>query len=141
MAPDGSEADDFLGIHQDDSSVICGIDKDLLQIPGKHYNYDKKVSQVVTPLEGWRNFFTQVLTGDASDNIPGLPRIGPVKAMSILSMAASPKEMYQTVRDVYDEHMLSHRFSEVCALMYLLRDFDDSWEYQEEWFNSGGYNE
>lgn len=141
MAPDGLEADDFLGIHQDDSSVICGIDKDLLQIPGKHYNYDKKVSRVVTPTEGWRNFFTQVLTGDTSDNIPGLPRVGPFAAQKFLLKAGSPKEMYEAVLHAYEEYGLSHRLSEVCALLYLLRDFDDAWEYQEEWFNSGGNNE
>ena len=35
----GCEADDLLGVHQTDNTVICSIDKDLLQIPGTHYNW------------------------------------------------------------------------------------------------------
>src|SRR5512136_2754987 len=35
------EADDALGFNQDPngSTIICSIDKDLLQVPGKHYNF------------------------------------------------------------------------------------------------------
>ena len=51
----GYEADDEMGIQQDKeggTTVICSIDKDLLQIPGKHYNFVKKVFQEVTPDQG-----------------------------------------------------------------------------------------
>ena len=44
----GHEADDQLGIQQDKergTTVICSIDKDLLQIPGRHYNFVKKTFQ------------------------------------------------------------------------------------------------
>ena len=37
---DGLEADDLCGIYQNESSIICGIDKDLLQIPGRHYSWE-----------------------------------------------------------------------------------------------------
>ena len=84
--------------------------------------------------EGWFNFFAQVLTGDASDNIPGLPRVGPARAYSILSTTATPKEMYDVVKQAYEDYQVADRFSEVCSLLYLLRDHDDSWSKQETWF-------
>jgi len=58
------EADDYLGINQHESSIICSIDKDLLQVPGKHYNFVKKEFYEVDEETGSRNFYTQLLTGD-----------------------------------------------------------------------------
>jgi len=34
VATDGLEADDLLGINQTEDTIICSLDKDLLQIPG-----------------------------------------------------------------------------------------------------------
>lgn len=50
-------------------SIICGIDKDLDQIPGLHYNYRNDHVYYITPLQGCRNFYKQMLVGDTSDNI------------------------------------------------------------------------
>ncbi len=77
------EADDALGIAQDKSgceTVICSIDKDLLQIPGQHYNFVKKEWESVTEWEGLKWFYQQLLIGDTSDNVRGCKGIGPVKA-------------------------------------------------------------
>lgn len=77
------EADDGLGIAQMknlDQSVIVSIDKDLNMIPGWHYNFVKKEFQYIEFGEAAKNFYMQMLTGDAVDNIPGLPGWGPVKA-------------------------------------------------------------
>ena len=69
---DGIEADDALGIeHQaNPGSVLASIDKDLLQLPGKHYNFVKGIWTEIDELQGLRNFYTQLIEGDASDNIP-----------------------------------------------------------------------
>ncbi len=74
----GIEADDCLAKAQwrawssgDNSTVIASIDKDLLIVPGKHYNFVTKKKTYVTELEGMRNFYRQLITGDAVDNIPG----------------------------------------------------------------------
>src|SRR3990167_4316279 len=70
----GYEADDSLGIEQSrdiTKSIICSIDKDLLQIPGHHYNFVKRIIVYVTIVDGWKSFYTQLLTGDATDNIKG----------------------------------------------------------------------
>lgn len=70
---DGIEADDALGIEQDketSSTIICSIDKDLLQIPGRHYNFVRQEERHISVYDGWRNFYSQLITGDSSDNIP-----------------------------------------------------------------------
>lgn len=70
---DGNEADDELGIEQTthgDHSVICTIDKDLLQVPGYHFDFIKGIERYISPLDGLRRFYSQVITGDGSDNIP-----------------------------------------------------------------------
>lgn len=69
----GHEADDELGIEQTAhgvDSIICSIDKDLLQIPGWHYNFVKQEQKFVSPFDGLRAFYGQVISGDGADNIP-----------------------------------------------------------------------
>lgn len=88
---DGMEADDLVSIWAYEAReleipyVICGIDKDLKQIPGNHYNYNKKVHEFIDDDNANYNLMVQCLTGDNSDNIPGLKGIGPAKAAKILA--------------------------------------------------------
>lgn len=82
----GMEADDLMGINQNAETIICTIDKDLKQIPGRHYNFVKDYHYSVTPQEGLYWFYTQILTGDNADNIKGLAGIGPKKAELILGI-------------------------------------------------------
>jgi hypothetical protein len=110
----GQEADDALGIEQckvfagdiDDpveyTSIICSIDKDLLQIPGRHFNFVKGIFQEVNPLEGIRHFYKQMLIGDTSDNVFGVYGIGPTKASKALNHIESQDEMYDVVLQLYD---------------------------------------
>lgn len=102
------EADDALGIHQDKSgseTVICSIDKDLLQIPGLHYNFVKNQWNSVTKWEGLVWFYQQILIGDSSDNIQGCRGIGPVKAQKILGSIPPEKGeeelLFETVKTYY----------------------------------------
>jgi len=118
------EADDYLGINQHESSIICSIDKDLLQVPGKHYNFVKKEFYEVDGETGSRNFYTQLLTGDTSDNIKGIAGIGPVKAKKALAEATNEYEMFCIVRDMYknDEWMIMNG-----RCLHILRSLDDDW--------------
>jgi DNA polymerase-1 len=104
----GQEADDALGIEATKvpDSVICSIDKDLDQIPGKHYNFVKAIHYQVTPEEGLRFFYKQLLQGDLTDNIPGIPGIGPVKAEAALAKAVSERHLYMAARAMYQKHFL-----------------------------------
>lgn len=70
-------------------SVLVSIDKDLLQIPGMHFNYDKQESQFVSFDQGLRFFYTQILCGDRNDNVIGLRGIGPVKAARLVNKTAT----------------------------------------------------
>ena len=90
--PTGLEGDDVLGIWatapgHEDRSIVCSIDKDMLTVPGRHYNWGKPERGVVTifPAAAQRYHFTQTLTGDSTDGYPGCPGVGPVKAAKILN--------------------------------------------------------
>lgn len=78
---DGYEADDAIATDMTINNAIhCGVDKDILQIPGKHYNYVKKEWQTISTEEATIRLFRQILMGDKSDNVPGLKGIGEAKA-------------------------------------------------------------
>jgi 5'-3' exonuclease len=132
-APDGLEADDALAINQTDSTIICTLDKDLLQVPGSHFSWeisgkgwtrpDRFVEQ--TELEGLRLFYEQCLKGDTSDNIKGIEKIGEKKAKVILDTCQSEQDMFNTVRDLYgndDEFIMNAR------VLWILRSVDDDWK-------------
>jgi len=72
---DGIEADDKLGIEQTENTIICTIDKDLDNVPGWHYNFVKGDLYHVDEETATKNFYSQLLSGDAVDNIPGLYKI------------------------------------------------------------------
>lgn len=76
----GVEADDELANAQTDDSVLCSIDKDLLQVPGLHYNWVTDTKLRISPDVGLLKLWCQVLTGDSTDNIPGIYKVGPITA-------------------------------------------------------------
>lgn len=135
IVSDGIEADDNLGISQCmeyDETCIASIDKDLLQIPGHHYNFVTGVWTHITPLDGWKHFYIQLIMGDKSDNIQGYdgkmrPKVpkflqGYVDA---INAAGSPREMFDVVADIYElgeEAMIRN-----AKLLYIWRQPDDYW--------------
>jgi 5'-3' exonuclease len=120
---DGYEADDALGMEQGHETVICSIDKDLLQIPGKHYNFVKKEHKVVTHDEGYLALYIQSLVGDRSDNIFGVTGIGPVKAANALRELL-PEQYYDKCREMYGD---DERFHINMKLLYIWRKPNDMW--------------
>lgn len=130
---DGYEADDAIGIESSlspDDSVVCSIDKDLRQLPTNHYHFVNRTWLHISPLEGWRNFFLQLLTGDATDNIKGCPGIGNVKAERALRDLTSASGFYEAVVEhyyaVYKESW-SEELELNATLLYILRKENDSW--------------
>ena len=84
------ESDDVLNIgynryKEEYDLIIVSGDKDLNQIPGEHYNPRTNKGYFVSTDEAVYNLFMQVLTGDTTDNIKGVPGIGKVKAAKVLS--------------------------------------------------------
>lgn len=99
----GEEADDALGYSQDKDghTVIASIDKDLLMVPGKHYNFVKKEMYNITPQQGLYNFYWQLLNGDTGDNIPGCPGIGPKSIEKLIHSDMSEEELFMTTLNTY----------------------------------------
>lgn len=114
----GDEADDAMGIAQMEAqkagkqSIIATNDKDLDMIPGLHYNWspskiDRGVYEV-DELEGMRHFYTQLISGDSTDNIPGIFRATGRKASAQmkngLEFLYTEQEMYKYVLSLYDNN-------------------------------------
>ena len=113
---DGCEADDLCGIDQTQSNaqgedtILCSIDKDLDQIPGKHYRpaiwrdgveISPEREYYVTPNDGLRFFYWQLLVGDAGDGVKGAKGIGKVKAERILEGLSNELELFEAVSDYF----------------------------------------
>ena len=122
---DGQEADDALGIAQTDDTIICSIDKDLLMIPGKHYNFVKDEFVTIDKDQAMRNFYMQCLTGDRSDNIKGIDGIGPKKAEKILVGCITEQELFEVVREAYsndEEFIMNGR------VLWIRRQENEDWK-------------
>lgn len=106
VVAEGEEADDLLGIGAvQHGHGIATLDKDLNGIEGYHYNWKKKDVYMVSPESADIFFYKQLLTGDATDNIPGLYKMVGVKAtqkvIEPLYELETPEKMYAYVRDQY----------------------------------------
>lgn len=132
---DGNEADDELGIEQTaqgDVSVICSIDKDLLQIPGYHYNFVKGTHTFVTPFDGLRNFYKQVITGDAADNIPAfdgkfrssIPKFVQ-KILDPINEMTEEIDMYKYCQEVWQMEEVVNIYAQC---LWIQRKENDRWE-------------
>lgn len=138
-APDGLEADDALAINQKylgvniEETIICTLDKDLLQVPGHHFSWEINGKGWSRPdtfieqseLEGLRLFYKQCLKGDTSDNVKGIEGLGEKKAAKILADCTSQQEMFNIVRDLYgnDEEFIMN-----ASVLWILRSLDDNWK-------------
>ena len=130
------EADDYMGIFQDkgnSSTVIASLDKDLLMIPGLHFQWafgtskwqkeEKTITQ--TEIEGLRLFYEQCLKGDKADNIKGVAGLGDVKAKRYLEGCTTEKEMLDVCLEHY-HHEEEFLLNAQC--LWILRSFEDSYE-------------
>lgn len=101
------EADDVVGyshyamwLRDPQSTIIATVDKDIDMIPGMHYNFIKGESYNMTVEASDRFFWLQLLMGDSTDNIPGIPGVGPAKASKMLE-GCSPDCYYDVARVEY----------------------------------------
>ena len=119
----GREADDECSILQLEyakegvDSVICSIDKDLDMVPGDHYDYVRKTFYFTGVDEGESIFYKQILSGDSTDNIPGVYKIGTVRAARIVDeyLLDNPGDwagLWQVVLKAYDDSLT--QYGEAC---------------------------
>jgi hypothetical protein len=129
------------------TTVICTRDKDLRIVPGWHYGWEcgrqpEFRMQFIDKL-GWltlsgdrksvkggglKFFWSQMLTGDKTDNIPGLHGTGPVAAYEALHRCTTEGELYLTVKAMYEmEHPDDWReyMLEQGRLLWMVQCLDD----------------
>ena len=126
---EGQEADDAIGIKATDlkgDCTIVSIDKDLLMIPGTHYNFVKKEWTEVSQEKGDYFFYKQLLTGDQVDNIQGVTGIGPKKAEKAYEGCTTVQEMYAKALEMYKGD--ADALLENARLLWLRRYEGEMWE-------------
>jgi hypothetical protein len=124
----GEEADDLIAIEAARlgyDACVASIDKDMLQIPCWHFNIVRGDYTKVTPDEGIKFFYTQILTGDRADNIVGLFKVGPKKAEKILDGATGEEDLWDRVVKAYDGD--ETRVTENARLLWLRRKEGEIW--------------
>ena len=109
LEQDGYEADDVIAtlakkaIENKDEVLIVSSDKDLMQLVNEHIKmYDAIRSKIIGPKEVQEKWGVPpklmrdmlAMVGDSSDNIPGLPGIGPKTAAALLQEFGSWKNIY-----------------------------------------------
>lgn len=136
---DGCEADDLCGVAQceaaknGEESIIYSGDKDLDMIPGWHFspqlNREGRVIReerqyLVSPIEGLRAFYYQMLVGDSTDNVKGAPGIGKVKAAKILDGLTDEKDLYEAIEPYFscDEEIELNG-----AVLWIWREMNNVW--------------
>lgn len=128
----GQEADDLLGIEQTDKTIIASIDKDLDMIPGMHYNFVKGLHYNVSNKEGRHKFWCQMLTGDSTDNIPGINKVGPKTAEKLLEGCISDHDYKVAVLAAYDDmtdvECSTDHLNWLGKLLWIRREHGQMWE-------------
>ena len=133
MESDGGEADDYcaitanMAIREGKSYIVSHIDKDLNCIPGWHHNFRTGTLYQSNQKEGYEWLMQQILTGDATDNIKGIAKIGPITAQKILNGVAHNK-MLSLVIDTWKDKQGSDwegNFIKCANNIYLREYMDD----------------
>ena len=100
---DNCEADDMLAIKScTENCIIVSTDKDLNQVEGWHYNWVTRKKYFVDKEGANYNFWFQMITGDPTDNIQGIPGMGDAKAVKFLD-SLDPSEWELAVVNLYAE--------------------------------------
>lgn len=126
----GMEADDALGISQSKDTVICTRDKDLDMIPGYHYTWpcgaqNERPLWIQDELGALRCFYSQLITGDSTDNIPGLFGVGNNSTL-VRNIYSCDNElsMYEIAQRAYEQRFGSYWgafLEENAQLLWILR--------------------
>lgn len=86
------------------SVVLMTTDKDLKMIPGWHYSWSPNSDHQwkwTTLDKGYEWFFTQMLTGDSTDGIPGLKGVGPKAAEKVMAASETNIDRLKNVVSSY----------------------------------------
>lgn len=151
---DGCEADDVLAtlLTENPEGILVSRDKDMFQVPGWHYSWElgaqrerlEKVEGfgVLYPPDKGKNlkgtgdlfFGAQLLMGDKTDNIPGIPRMGPKTVYKTLSACTDRKTLVDAIKPhyeaVYGSEWLSY-LEQVARCLWLQRKKGELWTLKD----------
>ena len=137
------EADDLMGVKNTmfpEHCCIVSIDKDLLTVPGYHWDFDKKEIFFIDQITADYNFNMQTLSGDSTDGYKGCPGIGKVKAQRILDKAIEEDEdMWDAVVETYAKAGFGHEYAiDQARMAYILRkeQYEGLDKYPKLWYPS-----
>ena len=141
MTAYGWEADDVIATEACRARwkpIIVHVDKDLLQLPGRHF-VPGKGGRTVSKQGSLAFFYRQMVTGDTADNIPGVYKGGAKMAEAHVTKDMTEAEMWEAVLKLYDAsitkhgeatgyaHMGAHAAAlENARLLWLVREGKDS---------------
>jgi len=142
---DNCEADDLVRIWALEcdaagiNRAVVSVDKDLRCIPGTHYNpRTGEISQLDEEYSE-RFYWQQLLTGDSVDHIPGLWRVGPVKAKKMLEGATTHKELRDTVCRAYHNEHGDEGYNYLLSngrLIHIWRTHNDHFKLNRDTYNN-----
>ena len=163
VVANGLEADDLLAVEQTLAAplttVICSRDKDLRMVEGLHYGwpcgkqpqYGPKPSTKLGELHydtgknkltgtGSKFFYSQVLTGDTTDNYSGLAGCGPKRAFNLLDSAGSEGDLFRATSGAYRDKLgdgWREAMLEQARLAWMVRELNEDgspvmWEMLDE---------
>jgi len=107
---DELEADDVMGIMATKKNpdgieyVIHSLDKDMKTIPALLWNRISNKVERTSELEANRFLYYQILIGDICDGYKGCPKIGPKKAMDVLQLCTTERQMREAAYKLYCKH-------------------------------------
>lgn len=151
VVSEGMEADDMICVElvrngEKLDVICCSRDKDLRMVPGMHFGWEcgrqpqfgpKRVDFIgeislskdrkAIKGTGIKFFYSQLITGDNVDNIPGLRGAGAVLAYESLSDLGTEREMFECVAGLYEKKYgvdWREEMKEQAKLLWMVRELD-----------------
>lgn len=138
------EADDFISIRAAECRaagqlpIIATIDKDMDQIPGLHYDFVKDEEYEIDDDYADYVLEIQTISGDSTDNIPGLPGMGTKRAISALEQG----DAWDAYKSFYDDENMAwyhYHLNQALVTMPTCRaDIDSMIRSVSEWRKLSG---
>lgn len=136
VVSDGCEADDLMGVAQcaapPGTTVIASIDKDMMMIPGHHWNFVKKEHKFVEEPDATRWLYYQAIMGDKVDNIPGWDGLMRSKVPKFMQWMIDELQQRDTEKEMYDFLLNVHTAKvdlDTCLkCLWIWRKENDIWQ-------------
>ena len=88
-----------------EDTIILSLDKDLLNVEGKTYDYKNRVFRNNSRYESEDFFWKSMITGDRADNVKGIPGKGPAYAQKVFADRLTDQEFHELVLSAYITEM------------------------------------